>query len=464
MEQGKIEEEIYQFKLFNTGSLKSGFIPWDSGDNGQQSFIKLKRKDEIAYLYSGVGAILQAEVQKAVMRLVNDGWTAQGEVHVTFEGSKDPGKDMLIDRDSISMEVGSALLPLVDPYQGSLLLERINMIREELALDIGFVIPSVNVKDNMRIEPNCYRIKLRETPIASGEIFLDRFLAIGSLEKLGSLPGWSTQEPVYKMAAKWIEAKDRDKASEEGCMVQGPLNVVLTHLSDVIRSHSKDILGLQDTHHLLERLGNTYPVVVSEFLSDTKKLRKVKQVLQNLLAEHISIKDIVTIMEIIGDNLEDINNASLMTEHVRRGMARQICWSHVDDDGYIKAVVLNNDIEKELIYSLQDTLGGTYLYLEKNEEDKVISAIKKAIAEYEAPPVLLTDPSLRIYLRDMLYPDIPNLTILSTAEIPRDFRITVLGEIKIEIKDQEKNEATEKTEKRRKMKRFWKMGESQKFE
>jgi flagellar biosynthesis protein FlhA len=453
MEIGKIEEEVYSLRIFTTGDLKSEFIPWLLGDRGQQSFIKLKQKDEIAYLYSGVGTVLQAEVQKAVMRLVNEGWNTQGEVHVTFEGKSDLEKDELLERDSLSLELGAALLPLVDPYQGALLLERLTLIRDEIAQSLGIVVPSIKVRDNMRIQPNQYLIRLRESPVALGELYLERFLAIGSLEQLTPVPGWSFVEPTFKMNAKWIEMKDKNKAEEAGCMVQGALNVLITHLSEAIRSHARDILGLQETFHLLERLGNSYPVVVDDFLNDTKRLRKVRRIFQNLLSEDIPLRDMVTIMEVIGDNLEDISNTLLMTEHVRRALAHQICWPLLDNDGLIKVLVLNAELEKKLIHSLQDSLDGAYLCLDADQEKSLVGGIRKMLEEFSAPPIIITDPSLRIFLWNLLAGRIPFIKILSTAEIPPDVKISIAGEVDLKLSGKEEEV---KGPARKKGRKFWK--------
>jgi flagellar biosynthesis protein FlhA len=453
MDTGKIEEVVYPVKVLATGEFKSGFIPWSLGDRGQQSYIKLRKKDETAYLYSGMGAVLQAEVQKSLMRLVNEGWHTEGEVHISFEGSKDPDIDRLLERDSISLELGAALLPLVDPYQGAPLLERLNILREEIAAELGIVISSVKLRDNLRLEQNQYIIKIRESPAAHGELYLDRFMAIGALEPLGLLQGWSVLEPTYRMPAKWIEVRDREKAEELGCMVQGALNVLLTHLKSTLVSGSRDILGLQETRHMLERLGNSHPVVVEEFLSDLGKLRKIRRVLQNLLAEGVPVRDLVTILEVIGDNQEDLKNISLMTEHVRRAISRQICWRLVDQEGILKAVNMSPALEQALINSLQDTTGGAYLYLEQAEEEKLFRLIRKTFEDCETAPVLITDPALRIYLWNLIGSHFPSLTVLSTMEVPQEIRVQITGEVKGSLAEQ--NDSDEKTAKKKRAKKFW---------
>jgi len=431
MDTGRIDDEICEIRLLTMGELKTRFIPWSLGDRGQQSFIKLKKKDEVAYLFSGVGAVLQAEVQKALMRLVNEGWVMQGEVHISFDSPTDGKSDIFLEYDNIVLELGAALLPLVDPYQGAPLLERLSLLREEIARELGFVVASVRVMDNMKLQPNQYMIRLRESPQAIGELFLDRFLALGSFEQLSMIQGWAIQEPTYRMNAKWIEVKEREKAEEAGCLVQGSLNVLLTHLGQVIKVQSARILGLQEVHELLGRISATHPVVVEEYLQDVRKLRKVRKILQNLLAEQVSIRDMISIMEIIGDNSEDMNNLWLMTEHVRRGLASQICWPHLESDGMLRVLTLESGLEKKLIASLRDTAGSPYLYLEKEDDEQLQGAIRKALGEYEMTPVILTDPALRIYLWNLLAPMVQPPTILSTAEIPPEIRIQLLGEIKL---------------------------------
>lgn len=460
METGRIEEQSCQFKVFTTGDLKAEFSPWFVGDRGQQSYIKLKRNDEIAYLYSGMGAVLHAEVQKALMRLVNEGWLTQGELHVSFEGSPDPDVDMFMERDNIALEIGAALLPLVDPYEGAPLLARLNMLREEIAQEIGCLVPSIRVKDNMRIQPNQYFIRLRETIAASWELFLNRYLAIGTLEQLGELKGWSTMEPAYRMNAKWIEVGEKDQAEKTGCMVQGGLNVLLTHLKETIKANAGRVLGLQETCQLLQRLGGSHPVVVEEFLADLKSLRTVRKILQNLLAENVSIKDLVTILEVVGDNMEDIKNVQLMTEHVRRGISRQICMSLMSPDGFLKAMVLKPKLEQELTGCLKDAVDGAYLCLGPGELAKLTKAFRKAAEDYGMPLIVVTEPALRIYLWNLIGDQIPSLHILSTAEIPQDLRINILGEIGETLGAgaaeavKEEKEGT-KGAKKKKVKKFW---------
>lgn len=236
--QNYVQEKQQALTFLYCGGLESDFIPWEGGQQGQQTYLKLRREEEVAFLYAGVGGVLEAELQKTLMRLVNDGWIVQGEVNLTFDGTRDLEADAPFAPDACLLELGSALLPLVDPYQNAPLLQQFPTLRQDIAEDIGFVTPSFKVADNMSLSPTCYRIRLRGTLVASGEVFLDRFLALGSLEQLGKLTGWTTTDPSYRLPAKWIEPDQRENAETAGCMVLGALGVLLTHVREVIKTHS----------------------------------------------------------------------------------------------------------------------------------------------------------------------------------------------------------------------------------
>ena len=243
----KINEQDAVIKFFSADDLNMPFVPWLKGERGQQTFLKLRKHGKDAFLYAGAGSVMQAEIQKTIMKLSSDGWTVEGDVQVSFDGAPDVMSDRLLCRDEITVEIGAELLPLVDPCNGSPLLERLNAIREELVKSLGFILPGINVRDNMLLHPNAYVIKFRELQASSFELYLDRMMAIGNQEDLDKLTGWAVTEPTYKMPAKWIESKDRSVAESAGCIVQGALNVMLTHISDTIHRNAGKILGVQET-------------------------------------------------------------------------------------------------------------------------------------------------------------------------------------------------------------------------
>lgn len=430
MDSNKIEKQEGSITLFSQGNFHDDFIPWRKGERGRQTYIKLQKGDETAYLYAGAGSVMQAEIQKNLMRIVNDGWSVEGDVHINFDGAPDEASDRLLCRHEITVEIGLALLPLVDPMQGAPLIEKLNLIREDLAKHLGFLMPGINVKDNMELQPNCYIIKLRESPKATNEVYLDRLLAIGSREDLSKLSGWSVTEPTYKVPAKWIEYKDKELAEASNCMVQGSLNVLLTHISRVISTNAESVLGLQEVYDLLGALSETHPVLTEEFTSNIKDLRKVRKILRGLLREQVSLTDLVTILETIGEHIDELSNTPQMINHVRNALSSQICWSLLEADGLLRAVTINAELEKQLKSLVIDALGGSFLDLTSEQSEKLIGIIKEFCDSLEIMPVLLTDPAIRTHMFTFLSENNLPLKVLSVNEISPETKIVFVGEIK----------------------------------
>jgi len=327
------------------------------------------------------------------------------------------------------IELGQALLPLVDPQQGAPLLARLGGLREEVARESGLVPAGIRVRDNLSLEPNQYLIRVKESPAAIGELFLDRYLAVGNHEQLSELQGWATVEPAYRMKAKWIEVEHRDKADQVGCLLLGALQVLVTHLKQVVMNAAPELLGLQETHDLVARLRPTHPVVVEDFLSNRANLRCLRRVLQNLLAERVSIRDLVTILETAGDMLNRLTDIDQVVESCRMALARQICWTHLNEEGVLRGLALTARMEGRLLEALEVREGGPRLNLSQQEAEAFVTAVGKALEEHGRPPVLFTDPPTRPWVRRLLVQPFPELAILSTAEIAPGVRVETTGTV-----------------------------------
>ncbi|MCD4783256.1 MAG: flagellar biosynthesis protein FlhA [Candidatus Eremiobacteraeota bacterium] len=427
----KYEKNKVKLNIFHLPEEKVEFIPWESGQKGNQSFLKLKKDDDFALFYAGEKNILEADIQKALFKLTNEGWETQGDVTIDFDGRQEKEIEELFDRDLIRLEIGLKLLPLVDPQQGSPLIEMVKQIRKDIAGETGFVTPGIRVRDNLNLQPDSYVIYLKETPVAVGEIFIDRFLAIGTMEKLTPLKGWSTREPAYNLPAKWIEHSQRDEAEVAEIQLMGPLNVIITHLKESVVKNLKDLMGMQEVKIMLDRLMETHPIVVEDFVKDKKKIRLIRKILQNLVSERVSIRDMVTIMETIGDHEDDLRKTDLVTEMVRIALARRICWSYLDEEGKIAALVLSRELEEKIQNSIIETRHGLRMVLPSEEADSIIRNIRKTLEDFKFPRVLFCDPPSRLYFRRLTESSFPQLGILSTAEIMRGMKIEILGEVKL---------------------------------
>ena len=421
----KIDETTSEVKLFSLEDYDANFIPWKRSERGQQVYIKLTREQESALLYVGENCVMDAELQQALIRLVNEGWNVAGEVTMSFEGSTEPGIDPYVYQDPIVLELGKGLLPLLDPQQNAPLVSAMPGLRDEIARESGLVPAGVRIKDNLRLDPCRYAVLLHNSPIAAGEIYLDRFLAIGSFEQLSTLEGWAAIEPTYRMKAKWIEASLREKAEKSGCLLVGPMQVLLTHLKSLMLEAAPELLGLQDTFNLISRLQITHPVVVGEFIQDGKKLRILRKVLQTLLSERVALNNLVTILETIGDNLNE--QISLETDYVeklsekcRLALARQICWANLTPTNELQAAITGDKLEADLL-KLKDLFSQEQIPDAQEEAlaDKIISCIKEKLQAAGNPGVIITQPSLRIFLAKLIKADIPHMCVLSTQEVAK---------------------------------------------
>ncbi len=440
----KIDETTNEVKLFSLTDYKADFIPWKRSERGQQVYIKLVRESENALLYVGENCIMDAELQQALIRLVNEGWNVAGEVTMSFEGSKEPGIDPYVYQDPIVLELGKGLLPLLDPQQNAPLVSAMPGLRDEIARESGLVPAGVRIKDNLRLDPCRYTVLLHNSPIASGEIYLDRFLAIGSFEQLSTLEGWAAIEPTYRMKAKWIEASLREKAEKSGCLLVGPMQVLLTHLKNLMLEAAPELLGLQDTFNLVSRLQITHPVVVREFVQDGKKLRVLRKVLQTLLNERVALNNLVTILETIGDNLTEqlsLDNSYIerLANQCRLALARQICWANLTPNGELQAAVTGDKLEGDL-YALKDLLSQekAQSHQEDSLVDKIISCLKERLQAAGNPGVIITAPDLRSFLSKLISEDIPHMCLLSTQEVAKG-RVKLIVNGVLDYKKEESN-------------------------
>lgn len=431
MARNRPEEVSEALAILKIGDIYEPFSPWRRNEKGRQVYIKLSREEEQRFFYVGSHFGLKAEIQQGLMRLVNDGWTVEGELQVQFDGRAEPGTDPYVYQDPLAIELGRALLPVADPQHGSPLMQKIETVREDIAKELGLVTPPVRVTDNLEMDSNHYLVRIKDAPAASGEIFLDRLLAIGGHDELDKLEGWATTDPVHRMRAKWIEPDHREKAEELGCLLLGPLAVLMTHLKGVVAAACPELLGLQETWDLIGRLRGTHPVVVEDFLNNRTHLRRIRQVLKNLLAERVPIRDLVTILETAGDLLEQLHRTDLVTEYCRQALSRQICATYLNQEGALRALALGPAAEAAVMASVQPSESGPVLSLSKDWADRFVSEVRKQLEETGHPPVLFTDPPSRMLVRKILSRPFPNLAVLATTEIAQGIKVEVCGQVEV---------------------------------
>ena len=339
----------------------------------------------------------------------------------------------LVQVDPLELEVGYGLVPLVDASQSGELLDRIALIRRQMAQDLGLLVPSVRIRDNLALEPSQYRIKIKGIPVGEGELRLGEFLAMEAGQVSEKIEGIPTREPAFGLPALWIPASRKDEAEAAGYTVVDPTSVVATHLSEVIRSYAHELLGRQEVRRLLDQLKRDYPAVVEELVPQVVTVGEVQRVLQNLLREGVAIRDLVTILEAIGDGATTSKNIEYLTGLAREALGRQISAAYQGSDGSLPIITLEPRLEQQLAEALQQNERGSVLSLEPAFGQRLIERIagwvEKAAVKGERA-VLVCSPHLRFALRRFIERSLPHLPVLSYNEISAEVRVHPVGMVR----------------------------------
>src|SRR5579883_207223 len=322
--------------------------------------------------------------------------------------------------DPIEVEIGYALIPLTDAEQGGTLLGRVTLIRRQVALDLGIVLPTIRIRDNAELGPNQYTIKLRGVPVATGEVRPRWLLAMnpGMVEQ--EIDGIPAVEPAFGLPAVWINAAERERAEVLGYTVVDPPSVIITHLSEVIRAHAATILSRQDVQTLLDHVKEEHPALVNELVPAVLTLGQVQRVLQNLLRERVSIRDLVTVLEAITDQASVTHDADALSEHVRQALARQITRQYAAEDGRLSVITLAPAWQQELAKNVIQTERGPSLHVEPGVAQSFLLRIREAMERLAASghqPIILCPARLRLPLRRFTELALPSVVILAYSEI-----------------------------------------------
>jgi flagellar biosynthesis protein FlhA len=340
----------------------------------------------------------------------------------------------LLSVDVLELEIGYALIPLVDVEQNGTLLERIRMIRRQVALEMGVVIPLMHIRDNLQLKPNQYAIQLRGVPIAKGEIMMGHCMALDAGGVKTAMKGIPTQEPTFGLPALWIPQGERERAQALGYTVVDPETVLTTHLSEVIRGHLHEVLCRQDVQRLMEGAAREHPKVVEDLVPKLLSVSEVHRVLQFLLMEQISIRDLPRILEVLGDWAPRTRSPRALAEHVRAAMGRAITRRYLEENRTLPAILLDPSLEETLMEAVRRTEVDAYLALDPDLARKVILATQRAVEPHlqrARIPVLLCDAALRPHLRELLERYIPTLAVLSHQEVDRQITVLTLDVVRL---------------------------------
>ena len=341
----------------------------------------------------------------------------------------------LLNVETIEMEIGYRLVPLLDAEQGGDLLERIAQIRRQTALDLGIVLPSIRVRDNLQLPPNNYQIKLKGVAIESGEVYPDRSLAMnagGSDNDLG-INGISAIEPAFGLPAIWVEEKDKEIAENYGYTVVSPSAVISTHLTEVIKKNAAEIVSRADIQQLIDNLKKE---VSEEYVADLMKdlsVAEVQQIVYNLLKERVSVRDLKTILEVLSLQSRVSKNADYLTEQVRQALSRSICKQNLADTGELLAVTLDPDVENTIAQGVSPD--GSSLTLNPEFTRKLLDnlnyELERAISSSGNQPVLLCSSPIRLPFRRLIERTYPQIAVMSYNEISNNVKAKSIGVIRV---------------------------------
>ncbi|MFT4579053.1 MAG: flagellar biosynthesis protein FlhA [Nitrospinales bacterium] len=339
--------------------------------------------------------------------------------------------ESILPLDIMELEVGYELIPLVDADRNGELLERIKSIRRQFALEMGFIVPPLHIRDNLQLKSNEYSVVIKGVDVARDSIMMGRILAMnpGTTEK--ELDGIKTTEPTFGLPAVWIPSNKKQEAQMAGFTVVDPATVITTHIKETIKRHAPELLGRQETQALLDKFKETNPKVVEELIPNLLPLGKVQKVLQNLLKEQISIRDLRTILEQLSDYASLTQDADVLTEYVRQSLARPITKQYQSSDGTLSVLTLDRSIEDIIEGSIQKSETSAYLALEPNTAEKFLSKLRSMIEKItptlETSPVLLASPGLRMHIRKFTERFLPDLAIISHSEVSPSVQIKTIG-------------------------------------
>ncbi|USK51665.1 flagellar biosynthesis protein FlhA [Bacillus sp. CMF12] len=341
----------------------------------------------------------------------------------------------LLNVDPIEFEFGYGLIPLADTNQGGDLLDRIVMIRRQLAVELGLVIPVVRIRDNIQLQPNEYRLKIKGNEMARGELLLDHYLAMSPGIEDDSIEGIDTIEPSFGLPAKWITEEMKEQAEIFGYTVVDPPSVVSTHITEVIKSNAHELLGRQETKQLIDHVKESYPILVDEVTPNPLSVGEVQKVLAKLLRENVSIRNLPVIFETLADFAKSTSDTDLLTEYARQALARQITNQFSQQGDSIKVVTLSGKVEKMVAEGVQQTEHGNYLSMDPTVSQNILESIASQVEQLslmEQTPIVLCSPAVRMYVRQLTERYFPQIPILSYNELEANAEVQSVGVVNID--------------------------------
>lgn len=382
-----------------------------------------------AVLFIAAGRAIQANVEEAEI---------EDEVETEEQSAEEIRRPenvvSLLQVDPIELEFGYGIIPLADVNQGGDLLDRVVMIRRQIALELGCVVPMIRLRDNIQLNPNQYVIKIKGVPVSEGEILFDHYMAMNPGYVEEEITGIPTFEPSFYLPAIWITESQRERAESLGYTVVDPPSIIATHLTEVIRNNLNELLTRQDVQNLINNIQEANTTLISELVPKLLSVGEIQKVLQNLLEEGISIRDLVTIFETLADNAATTRDTDVLTEYVRQSLKRAISNKYFPANEMTSVVTLDPKIEQEIMSSVKQTEQGAYINLAPEKTQDILNSVKEEVDKMEElgkNPIIVTSPIVRMYFKKITSEQFKDLIVVSYNEIDTDVELQSIGMVTV---------------------------------
>ena len=388
-------------------------------------------------IFSGYGIlfIVTARIMKNELEMEETDAQVDEEEESAEEIRRPENVTSLLKVDAIELEFGFGIIPLADVNQGGDLLDRVVMIRRQIALELGGVVPMIRLRDNIQLNPNQYVIKIKGVPVSEGEILFDHYMAMNPGYVEEELTGIPTFEPSYHLPAIWITEAQRERAESLGYTVVDPPSIIATHLMEVITQNIHELLTRQDVQNLIDNVKDANETLVSELVPKMLSVGEIQKVLQNLLQEGISIRDLITIFETLADYAPTTHDTDILTEYVRQSLKRAISNKYFANKDMTSVITLDPKVEQEIMNSVKQTEQGAYLALDPEYSAKIMESLQEQTSKLEElghTPIIITSPIVRMYFKHLTMEQFKNLQVLSYNEIDSDVELQSVGMVTVE--------------------------------
>lgn len=382
-----------------------------------------------AVIFIAAGRAIQSSVEEADIEE-----EVESEEQSAEEIRRPENVVSLLQVDPIELEFGYGIIPLADVNQGGDLLDRVVMIRRQIALELGCVVPMIRLRDNIQLNPNQYVIKIKGVPVSEGEILFDHYMAMNPGYVEEEITGIPTFEPSFNLPAIWITESQRERAESLGYTVVDPPSIIATHLTEVIRNNLNELLTRQDVQNLINNIQEANTTLISELVPKMLSVGEIQKVLQNLLEEGISIRDLVTIFETLADNAATTRDTDVLTEYVRQSLKRAISNKYFPTNEMTSVVTLDPKIEQEIMGSVKQTEQGAYINLAPEKTQSILNSVKEEVDKMEElgkNPIIVTSPIVRMYFKKITSEQFKDLIVVSYNEIDTDVELQSIGMVTV---------------------------------